>query len=83
MSYRKDCPRCGDTTLADRTTCMMNECPYDEQGDERKPLEPCPNHKPNGLGYIQWHHWAKEQLSKGNQQIQCEKCLLWLFKEEM
>lgn len=52
--------------------------------DEKRPIVPVNNcgHK-DKLPYVQWFPWAEEKFSQGFRQIQCWKCKLWLFKEEI
>jgi hypothetical protein len=46
-------------------------------------IEPCRQHKPKKLGYVQWCNWAEAMTKQGKKQTQCPKCKLWFFEEEM
>jgi hypothetical protein len=34
-------------------------------------------------GYLQWHEWAETQHKAGLRQVQCGKCLLWRYPQEL
>jgi hypothetical protein len=34
-------------------------------------------------GYVAWHEWADVQAKGGLKQSQCDKCLMWLFPQEI
>lgn len=44
---------------------------------------PCDWHKIVNLGYLEWMKWAEEQIRKGQKEIQCKECGLWLFESEL
>ena len=44
--------------------------------------EPCSNHNPIKLGYLEWQDWAENKTKQGEKQKQCTKCGRWYFNEE-
>jgi hypothetical protein len=42
-----------------------------------KPGDPPPG------GYLNWHAWAEVQAKAGLEQVQCDRCHLWRFPQEL
>lgn len=52
--------------------------------DEHRVIVPVKNcgHKEK-LPYAKWFPWAERQVKNGRRQIQCFRCKLWFFTEEL
>jgi len=43
----------------------------------------CDSHKPVRLSYLQWCKFVEEKKNNNEEQVRCDKCGRWFFKEEM
>jgi len=50
--------------------CILEQSDY-------KPGDPAPE------GYLQWHEWAEVQHKAGLRQVECGRCGLWRYPQEL
>ena len=43
----------------------------------------CLHHQRSGLGYLAWHEDAERRMDRGEKQVRCPDCHLWLWPHEM
>lgn len=44
-------------------------------------IEKCPWHKVDNLGFLAWFEDAEKRHRKGQKQIQCPDCKLWIWPD--
>jgi hypothetical protein len=71
LAQEGDCMFSGDHPIAQAAAVLAGV------SDAYKPGDPPPG------GYLNWHAWAEVQSKAGLEQVQCERCHLWRFPQEL